>query len=93
MYGESCGLESEPRGLLLTSLWRGPGSLVRGAAEKSIASDTAPSVASDAVSLLGGYGFTKEFPVERSMLEATITQIYEGTNQIQRIVVAKHLLS
>jgi alkylation response protein AidB-like acyl-CoA dehydrogenase len=50
------------------------------------------SVATDAVQLLGGYGFTKEFPVERFMRDAKITQIYEGTNQIQRIVVAKHLL-
>jgi alkylation response protein AidB-like acyl-CoA dehydrogenase len=51
------------------------------------------SVTTDAVQLLGGYGFTKEFPVERFMRDAKITQIYEGTNQVQRIVVAKHLLS
>ena len=49
-------------------------------------------VATDAVQLLGGYGFTKDFPVERFMRDAKITQIYEGTNQIQRVVVAKHLL-
>jgi alkylation response protein AidB-like acyl-CoA dehydrogenase len=63
-----------------------------GAAAKSFASDTAMSVATDAVQLLGGYGFTKDFPVERFMRDAKITQIYEGTNQVQRIVVAKHLL-
>ena len=63
-----------------------------GAAAKAFASDTAMSVATDAVQLLGGYGFTKEFPVERFMRDAKITQIYEGTNQVQRIVVAKHLL-
>ncbi|HEY5302758.1 MAG TPA: acyl-CoA dehydrogenase family protein [Acidimicrobiales bacterium] len=63
-----------------------------GAAAKSFASDTAMSVTTDAVQLLGGYGFTKEFPVERFMRDAKITQIYEGTNQIQRVVVAKHLL-
>ncbi|MHB8827383.1 MAG: acyl-CoA dehydrogenase family protein [Acidimicrobiales bacterium] len=63
-----------------------------GAAAKSFASDTAMSVATDAVQLLGGYGFTKDFPVERFMRDAKITQIYEGTNQIQRVVVAKHLL-
>jgi alkylation response protein AidB-like acyl-CoA dehydrogenase len=63
-----------------------------GAAAKSFASDTAMSVTTDAVQLLGGYGFTKDFPVERFMRDAKITQIYEGTNQIQRIVVAKHLL-
>jgi alkylation response protein AidB-like acyl-CoA dehydrogenase len=44
------------------------------------------------VQLLGGYGFTKEFPVERFMRDAKITQIYEGTNQVQRVVVAKYLL-
>jgi len=64
-----------------------------GAAAKSFASDTAMSVATDAVQLLGGYGYTKEFPVERFMRDAKITQIYEGTNQIQRVVVAKHLLA
>jgi alkylation response protein AidB-like acyl-CoA dehydrogenase len=63
-----------------------------GASAKSFASDTAMSVATDAVQLLGGYGYTKEFPVERFMRDAKITQIYEGTNQVQRIVVAKHLL-
>ena len=63
-----------------------------GAAAKSFASDTAMSVAVDAVQLLGGYGFTKDFPVERFMRDAKITQIYEGTNQVQRVVVAKHLL-
>jgi alkylation response protein AidB-like acyl-CoA dehydrogenase len=63
-----------------------------GAAAKAFASDTAMSVTTDAVQLLGGYGFTKEFPVERFMRDAKITQIYEGTNQIQRVVIAKHLL-
>jgi alkylation response protein AidB-like acyl-CoA dehydrogenase len=63
-----------------------------GASAKSFASDTAMSVTTDAVQLLGGYGFTKDFPVERFMRDAKITQIYEGTNQVQRVVVAKHLL-
>ena len=63
-----------------------------GAAAKSFASDTAMRVATDAVQLLGGYGFTKEFPVERFMRDAKITQIYEGTNQVQRVVISKHLL-
>jgi len=62
------------------------------AASKCFASDVAMEVTTDAVQLLGGYGFTKEFPVERFMRDAKITQIYEGTNQVQRIVVAKHLL-
>ena len=63
-----------------------------GAAAKSFASDTAMSVTTDAVQLLGGYGFTKEFPAERFMRDAKITQIYEGTNQVQRVVISKHLL-
>jgi alkylation response protein AidB-like acyl-CoA dehydrogenase len=63
-----------------------------GAAAKTFASDTAMSVTTDAVQLLGGYGFTKDFPVERFMRDAKITQIYEGTNQVQRVVVAKKLL-
>ena len=63
-----------------------------GAAAKSFASDTAMSVTTDAVQLLGGYGFTKDFPVERFMRDAKITQIYEGTNQVQRVVIAKALL-
>jgi alkylation response protein AidB-like acyl-CoA dehydrogenase len=63
-----------------------------GAAAKAVASDTAMAVTTDAVQLLGGYGFTKDFPVERFMRDAKITQIYEGTNQVQRVVVSKHLL-
>jgi alkylation response protein AidB-like acyl-CoA dehydrogenase len=49
-------------------------------------------VTTDAVQLFGGYGYTKDFPVERFMRDAKITQIYEGTNQIQRVVIAKKLL-
>jgi len=63
-----------------------------GAMAKSFASDTAMSVTTDAVQLLGGYGYSKDFPVERYMRDAKITQIYEGTNQIQRVVIAKQLL-
>ncbi|GAC1363328.1 MAG: acyl-CoA dehydrogenase [Actinomycetota bacterium] len=59
---------------------------------KTFASDTAMSVTTDAVQLLGGYGYTKDFPVERMMRDAKITQIYEGTNQIQRVVIARSLL-
>ena len=50
------------------------------------------SITTDAVQLLGGYGFTKDFPVEWFMRDAKITQIYEGTNQVQRVVMAKHVL-
>ena len=62
------------------------------AAAKCYASDVAMHVTTDAVQLLGGYGFTEDFPVERMMRDAKITQIYEGTNQIQRVVMARHLL-
>jgi acyl-CoA dehydrogenase len=64
-----------------------------GAMAKAFASDVAMKVTTDAVQLLGGYGYTREFPVERMMRDAKITQIYEGTNQIQRMVIAKKLLS
>ena len=49
-------------------------------------------VTTDAVQILGGYGYIQEFPVERMMRDAKITQIYEGTNQIQRVVIARELL-
>ncbi|GAB3357751.1 acyl-CoA dehydrogenase family protein [Amycolatopsis echigonensis] len=63
-----------------------------GAAAKCHASDVAMSVTTDAVQLLGGYGYTRDFPLERMMRDAKITQIYEGTNQIQRLVMARQLL-
>ncbi len=63
-----------------------------GAAAKCFASDVAMQVTTDAVQLLGGYGYTRDYPVERMMRDAKITQIYEGTNQVQRIVMARHLL-
>jgi alkylation response protein AidB-like acyl-CoA dehydrogenase len=80
----ACALvdEGDPRGELSTF----------GAMAKCFASDVAMQVTTDAVQLLGGYGYTSEFPVERMMRDAKITQIYEGTNQIQRIVTAKRLL-
>ncbi|MDN3023022.1 acyl-CoA dehydrogenase family protein [Streptomyces sp. S.PB5] len=62
-----------------------------GAAAKCFASDTAMEVTTDAVQLLGGYGYTRDYPVERMMRDAKITQVYEGTNQIQRIVMARNL--
>jgi alkylation response protein AidB-like acyl-CoA dehydrogenase len=63
-----------------------------GAMAKSFASDAAMQVAIDAVQLLGGNGYTKDFPVERYLRDAKITQIYEGTNQVQRVVISKRLL-
>jgi len=63
-----------------------------GAAAKCFASDVAMEVTTDAVQALGGAGYTKDWPVERYMRDAKITQIYEGTNQVQRIVMAKKVL-
>jgi alkylation response protein AidB-like acyl-CoA dehydrogenase len=59
---------------------------------KAYASDAAMKVTTDAVQILGGYGYLREYPVERFMRDAKITQIYEGTNQIQRIVIARDVL-
>ncbi len=70
-----------------------PGLTHIAAIAKLVASDTAMKVTTDAVQILGGYGYIDEYPVERMMRDAKITQIYEGTNQIQRIVIARHLLS
>jgi alkylation response protein AidB-like acyl-CoA dehydrogenase len=59
---------------------------------KCLASDAAMEITTDAVQLLGGYGYSNDYPVERMMRDAKITQIYEGTNQIQRVVMARQLL-
>lgn len=64
-----------------------------GAAAKCYASDVAMRVTTDAVQLLGGAGYVSDFPAERMMRDAKITQIYEGTNQIQRLVMARQLLA
>ncbi|GAB4010348.1 acyl-CoA dehydrogenase family protein [Nocardioides ultimimeridianus] len=73
---------------------RGDGDLTFfGAAAKCFASDVAMEVTTNAVQALGGYGYTRDYPVERMMRDAKITQIYEGTNQVQRIVMARQLLA
>ncbi|HEX7527403.1 MAG TPA: acyl-CoA dehydrogenase family protein, partial [Gaiellaceae bacterium] len=59
---------------------------------KLVAGDAAMAVTTDAVQILGGYGYVDEYPVERMMRDAKITQIYEGTNQIQRLVIAREML-
>ena len=69
-----------------------PGLPKASAMAKLFASDTAMRVTTDAVQLLGGAGYTRDFPLERMMRDAKVTQIYEGTNQIQRIVIARRLL-
>jgi acyl-CoA dehydrogenase len=60
---------------------------------KKFASDTAMNAAVEAIQIYGGYGYTKEYPVERLFRDAKVTQIYEGTNEIQRVVIAKHLFN
>ena len=62
------------------------------AVAKLVATDTAMRVTTDAVQVLGGAGYTQDWPVERYMREAKVTQIFEGTNQIQRLVISRHLL-
>ena len=68
------------------------GTALEASMAKCFAADAAMKVATDAVQVFGGYGYTREFPVERFMRDAKITQIYEGTNQIQRVVIARDLL-
>ncbi len=68
------------------------GNTAEAAMAKCWAGDAAMKVATDAVQVFGGYGYTREFPVERFMRDAKIMQIYEGTNQIQRVIVARELL-
>jgi butyryl-CoA dehydrogenase len=59
---------------------------------KAFAADVAMRVTTDAVQIFGGYGYSREYPVEKMMRDAKITQIYEGTNQIQRNVIALELI-
>ena len=59
---------------------------------KLYASDVAMKVTTDAVQVFGGYGYCRDYPIEKYMRDAKITQIYEGTNQIQRLVIARNLI-
>lgn len=65
---------------------------VDAAIAKKVASDAAMKITVDAVQVYGGYGFTREYPVERYMRDAKITHIYEGTNQVQQMVISGALL-
>ncbi len=58
---------------------------------KCFAADAAMEVTTDAVQIFGGYGYMRDYPVEKLMRDAKLIQIYEGTNQIQRLVIARHL--
>jgi alkylation response protein AidB-like acyl-CoA dehydrogenase len=71
---------------------RDPGAGKYASMAKVFASDTAMAVTVEAVQVLGGYGYVRDYPVERMMRDAKITQIYEGTNEIQRLVIARSLL-
>jgi alkylation response protein AidB-like acyl-CoA dehydrogenase len=71
---------------------KAPGLTKIAAMAKLFASDMAMKVTTDCVQILGGYGYISDYPVERMMRDAKITQIYEGTNQIQRVVIARALL-
>ncbi|BEP14560.1 acyl-CoA dehydrogenase [Acidothermaceae bacterium B102] len=70
-----------------------PGLTMASAAAKCFASDVAMEVTTNGVQILGGYGYSRDYPLERMMRDAKITQIYEGTNQIQRMVIARQLLT
>jgi alkylation response protein AidB-like acyl-CoA dehydrogenase len=74
-------------------LQRGRPSAINASFAKCFAADTAMKVATDAVQIFGGYGYMREYPVEKYMRDAKIMQIYEGTNQIQRVIIAKEILS
>jgi alkylation response protein AidB-like acyl-CoA dehydrogenase len=69
-----------------------PGLTKVSAMTKLFCSDVAMDVTTDAVQILGGYGYMREYPVERMMRDAKITQIYEGTNEIQRLVIAREMV-
>jgi acyl-CoA dehydrogenase len=71
---------------------RGESNTLEAAMAKSFAADTAMRVTTDAVQVLGGYGYNTEYPVEKLMRDAKVFQIYEGTSQIQRIIIARELL-
>jgi alkylation response protein AidB-like acyl-CoA dehydrogenase len=79
-------------GSLIDEGVEGPELTKLSAITKLFCSDTAMAVTTDAVQVLGGYGYMKEYPVERMMRDAKITQIYEGTNQIQRLVIAREMV-
>ena len=81
--------------LTLQSGWmvdRGMNASKHSSIAKCFATDTCMRAATDAVQIFGGNGYTKEYPVEKLMRDAKLMQIYEGTNQIQRVVIARELL-
>jgi len=82
--------------LMCKAAWNiGQGKLdaIESAYAKAFGADSAMQVAVDAVQIFGGYGYTKEYPVEKLMRDAKLLQIYEGTSQIQRMVIGRNLLA
>ena len=65
----------------------------QGSIAKTFVGDSAVKVALDAIQILGGYGYSREYPVEKLLRDAKIYQIFEGTNQIQRMTIAGHLMA
>src|SRR5258705_10989822 len=96
MRAEVARKEGAPRLLMLKAAWSiGQGKLdaFESSYAKAFGADSAMAVATDAVQIFGGYGYTKEYPVEKLMRDAKLLQIYEGTSQIQRMVIARSLLA
>jgi len=82
--------------LMLKAAWsitQGKLDAIESSYAKAFGADSAMAVATDAVQIFGGYGYTKEYPVEKLMRDAKLLQIYEGTSQIQRMVIARNLLA
>src|SRR5205814_8953008 len=79
-------------GTLIDESADGPDLTKLSAMAKLYCTDVAMKVTTDAVQILGGYGYIQEYPLERMMRDAKITQIYEGTSQIQRLVIAREML-
>lgn len=86
---------SAARHLVYYAAWRKQNNLsytMEAAMAKLFASETAMEVTTKAVQIFGGYGYTKDYPVERLMRDAKITEIYEGTSEVQKMVIASNLL-
>ena len=84
------------RGLVYRSAWQfdqGRSNTKLASMAKCFCGDAAVKIATDAIQVFGGYGYTRDYPVERMFRDAKLTQIFEGTNQIQRLVIARHLLA
>ena len=72
---------------------RGESTTLHGSMSKLLASETAMWVTTQAVQIFGGYGYVKDYPVERFFRDAKVTEIYEGTSEVQRIVIARELFA